>query len=595
MEAKQYYASLTASARAERSRLSRSITLISTLRLATVIAAIAAVWIFWSCTPAVIGIILVAIAAFLFLVKYHDRLFSARAMQDALIAIAGDGLARIALDLKKMPSGERYISSRHQYTYDLDVFGTDSLFSLLSSTATVAGSDLLAQHLAAPDSLRTSIAMRQQAIKELSENVDFRTHFRALGIMAQNENADSVPLDFSKIPDFKISGWQRAVTWIAPSAMGVLIILEAIGVAVTPLLIFAIIVSIVLAGIGAKRVGHLHSALDTIVKQISVFHSLLRQIEDTDFNSPLLISLQGGLRTGEVTASVASERLARILTNLDQRYNWLSYLILNCLLQWDYRQIINAGRWMKLYRQSLSDWQNVLSSFDELSALATFSFHNPDYCFPEVVADGDSTVIEAVQMGHPLIPSQRCVCNDVRSMAAGDFMVVTGANMAGKSTYLRTVGVNYLLALIGAPVFAKSMRFKPVTLFTGLRTSDSLHDNESYFFAELSRLQSIVRRATAGEPMFVILDEILRGTNSIDKQKGSLALVSKLTALGVTGIIATHDLTLGTLADKFPRHVFNRCFEAEIEGTTMKFSYLLQPGIAKNMNASFLMRQMGIT
>jgi DNA mismatch repair ATPase MutS len=186
------------------------------------------------------------------------------------------------------------------------------------------------------------------------------------------------------------------------------------------------------------------------------------------------------------------------------------------------------------------------------------------------------------------------VCNDIHCLSEGSFFVVTGANMAGKSTYLRTVAVNYLLALVGAPVFAAEMTFSPATLYTGLRTSDSLSDGASYFFAELSRLQKMVKRAEAGERMFVILDEILRGTNSVDKQKGSLGLVSKLVRLSVTGIIATHDLALGSLADSFPGKVSNYRFEAEIDGSRLTFSYRLLPGIAQNTNAYFLMQTMGI-
>ena len=271
----------------------------------------------------------------------------------------------------------------------------------------------------------------------------------------------------------------------------------------------------------------------------------------------------------------------------------MAYRILSILCQWDYRQNNNVDKWIKIYGVELDKWYNVLTKIDELSALATFSFNNPTYTFPSLDPN-EEVVIKAKALGHPLMKYEACVTNDLDMMTYGNFIVVTGANMAGKSTYLRMIGVNFLLALIGAPVFAKSMTFTPVFLFTGLRTTDSLQDNESYFFAELRRLQSIIQRAQKGEHMLVILDEILKGTNSVDKQKGSMALVKKLVELNITGIIATHDLTLGTLTNDYPDKISNSCFEAKIEGDKLSFTYKIQEGIASNMNAYFLMQHMGI-
>ena len=203
--------------------------------------------------------------------------------------------------------------------------------------------------------------------------------------------------------------------------------------------------------------------------------------------------------------------------------------------------------------------------------------------------------MKAKAAGHPLIPGTLCVRNDIETIANSSFFVITGANMAGKSTYLRTVATNFLLANIGAPVCAQSMLFSKADLFTSLRTSDSLTAGKSYFFAELERLRDIVRQAESGRRTFVILDEILRGTNSADKQKGSIGLVRKLIDLPVGGIIATHDLALGKLAEKFPEKVCNFRFEADItDDKQLSFSYRILPGIAQNANASFLMEQMGI-
>ena len=202
--------------------------------------------------------------------------------------------------------------------------------------------------------------------------------------------------------------------------------------------------------------------------------------------------------------------------------------------------------------------------------------------------------MEAAEMGHPLIGKSSRVNNPLPPMTPHSFIIITGANMAGKSTYLRTIGINYLLAMTGAPVAAKAMTFSPTMLFTGLRTNDSLADGESYFFAELKRLQSVVESASTGQRMFILLDEILRGTNSADKQRGSLGLIKKLIKLPVSGLLATHDLALGVLAEEYPQNISSYCFEANIEGDNLTFDYKLRKGTAHNLNAYFLMQHMGI-
>jgi DNA mismatch repair ATPase MutS len=224
--------------------------------------------------------------------------------------------------------------------------------------------------------------------------------------------------------------------------------------------------------------------------------------------------------------------------------------------------------------------------------LGIFAYNNPDYAYPEV---SDTFMFEAKELGHPMINRSACVRNDVEMNGQPFFLVVTGANMAGKSTYLRTAGINLVLACAGAPVCAVSLRFYPYRLVTNLRTSDSLTENESYFFAELKRLKMIIDRLQSGDRLFIILDEILKGTNSEDKQKGSIALMRQLVSLEGNGIIATHDLVLGILEKEFPGAIKNYRFEAGIDGEQLSFTYKIQEGVARNMNASFLMKQMGIT
>ena len=590
----EYYNNVAQAARRETMRLSRQVALVSWTRLAVVLLAIGGAWCFWGDTQVVATLIASCVVLFLLLVKLHNRLFAALEMQRALEQVAADNLQRIALDLNDLDGGEEYIDARHPYSYDLDLFGPRSLFALLNATATGSGRELLARNLQNPANVADAIEQRQEAVNELSSMPDFTTRLQALGIVAgvgRNKKTDDAR---NTAPKVKLQWWQRAAIVLFPTAIIALVILAIIGFDVAIYIETAAVASLLTAAAGAKMVGRLHTSVEHVVNHISIYHDLLHEIEEHNFSSPLLQELQQRLGNENEKSSAIMRRLSRLLANLDQRYNWLSYILLNTLLQWDYWQASNVARWMERYADKLGEWDTTLAHIDELCSLATFSFCNPSFAFPVICRDPHGVIIEATRLGHPLLHRDRCVCNDVSAMSAGNFMVVTGANMAGKSTYLRTVGVNYLLAMVGAPVFAGNMTVGPASLFTGLRTTDSLGDGESYFFAELRRLQSIVERAAAGERMLIILDEILKGTNSADKQKGSLALVGKLVGMNIAGIIATHDLVLGSLADRFPERVFNRCFEAEINGDTLHFDYTLRPGIAQNLNAYFLMQHMGI-
>ena len=248
--------------------------------------------------------------------------------------------------------------------------------------------------------------------------------------------------------------------------------------------------------------------------------------------------------------------------------------------------------WKEQYASELPRWLTAIAHMDALCSLATFAYNHPDYSYPVIATR--SFCLRAEDMGHPLMNRDKCVRNDIDIEKRPFFIIITGANMAGKSTYLRTVGINYLLACIGAPTCTRQMELYPARLITSLRTSDSLTDNESYFFAELKRLKLIIDKLQAGEELFIILDEILKGTNSTDKQKGSLALIKQFMTLQANGIIATHDLMLGTLAEIFPTDIRNYRFEADITDNELTFSYRLREGVAQNMNACFLMKKMGI-
>ncbi|MEA3443975.1 MAG: DNA mismatch repair protein MutS, partial [Bacteroidota bacterium] len=277
----------------------------------------------------------------------------------------------------------------------------------------------------------------------------------------------------------------------------------------------------------------------------------------------------------------------------DNRNNMIMGIVLNALLLWDYKYMLKLEKWRSSNSENFDNWIKVISEFDAFSSLANFAYNNRQFVFPDV--HQKEFKLEMKDAGHPLIPDNMRINNDLVVNGKSNFFIITGANMAGKSTFLRTVGVNLVMAMAGAPVCASRFVFKPVDVFTGMRTSDSLQKNESYFFAELSRLKTLIDLLRKGKEMFVILDEVLKGTNSKDKRLGSLALLRQLVGMEATGIIATHDVSLGDLEKEFPNNVSNRRFEVEIENDELIFDYKLKTGISRNLNATFLMKKMGIT
>jgi DNA mismatch repair ATPase MutS len=284
--------------------------------------------------------------------------------------------------------------------------------------------------------------------------------------------------------------------------------------------------------------------------------------------------------------------LARLLNLMDSNLNLLVSVILNGLFMFNIHVLFAVERWRLHYCKLVPYWFEVLTEIEALSSLGTYAFNNPAYIYPEPVSDGFR--FEAEKLGHPLISMETCVTNDIEIMGWNQFRIITGANMSGKSTFLRTIGANLLLAMMGAPVFAKRLLFYPIEIHSSIRTNDSLAKRESYFYAELRRLREIIAELESGKHKLILLDEILKGTNSSDKQTGSIALIRQLMKYKLAGLFATHDLALGELVHHYPDNIRNLCFEIHITGERMEIDYKLSPGVCKNLNASFLMKNMGI-
>ncbi|KAA6352365.1 DNA mismatch repair protein MutS [termite gut metagenome] len=579
----------------ELNKTTRQITHVGTIRLILFLAGVAGIIYFHNESRIVVGgIAAVTFIPFLFLIKKHNRLFYKKDYLEKKIEINEQELKAIDYDTSGFDGGDEFINFAHPYSYDLDIFGDHSLFQYINRTSTRLGKVRLAGWLNTPLTKKEDIELRQKAIQELTPQLELRQDFRILGLLYKGEPTDEKEInDWAKSPGFfshKVGC--RSLPVIVPAVNAIFAILS-----LTDIISFSVwgmvFVSFILFGIlFSQKITKIQDLYGKKLQILTTYAGLIRIIESQNPQSELLKRIKTLVEGDKQTASKAVNQLAKLMNALDQRNNIVIIATLNGFFFWELRQIMKIETWKESHACDLPRWLEAIGEIDALCSLATYAYNHPDYTYPQVTPVPFQ--MQAKAMGHPLMQRDKCIRNDIDIQQYPFFVIITGANMAGKSTYLRTVGINYLLACTGAPVCALQMKIYPAKLITGLHTSDSLNNNESYFFAELKRLKLIIDELKAGEKLFIILDEILKGTNSTDKQKGSFALMKQLVALQANGIIATHDLALGTLADDFPNEIKNYRFEAEISNDELTFSYQLKEGVAQNMNACFLMEKMGI-
>jgi ABC-type multidrug transport system fused ATPase/permease subunit len=540
-----------------------------------------------------IVVLFVSVMVFMLLLKSYSDHLTKKEFFSNLSKINSDEAAALNGDLSNFDAGSRYIDTSHDFSYDVDLFGEASLFRYLNRTVTSYGRDILAKWISDPYSLTPELSERQEIIRELSSRIKWRQEFIASGM--------GIPLEQSNIED--LLGWMKKDTgdlppfgkiliYLLPAAAITGLILLNAGVIHYSVFVLLVLVNLTYVSSGMKKTNEIHRSLSGRYTYLSSLNRLMHVFSGESFNSAALVSMQEELTGQHGSASFAVKKLSRLLQSFDSRLNILVGFGLNGLLLWDYHCIMRLNRWKAKYKSSFPIWLGIIGKVDAYSSLANFAYNNPTFAYPGI-SQGE-IFIKAEMLGHPLIDEEKRVNNDFRIEKEGDICIITGANMAGKSTFLRTVAVNLILGMTGSPVCAGSMRFTPVKLFTSMRTTDSLSGNESYFYAELKRLRSLKSKVAENEPLLFILDEILKGTNSTDKALGSRLFVEKLVLNGGTGMIATHDLSLGELEKDHQDKIFNMCFEIEIDGESIRFDYKLKPGMTKKMNAALLMKQMGI-
>ncbi|MEA4904681.1 MAG: hypothetical protein VB090_07555 [Petrimonas sp.] len=531
---------------------------------------------------------------FLALLTRHKYLLYKKTKSEALARIARNELKAFEYDFSPFDGAPEQIDPAHGFSFDLDIFGERSVFQMLNRTCLAMGKETLAGTIGNPLKDGGEIRVKQLAVKELSEKEDFCLDFRTIGILSDDKLFDNRSINqLCKVQEqFRRHSLWKIATYAVPALYVLFIVLVFTGLTTGSGFTLLYFTTLIVSVFPMKKVKHIRQLFDNKAKLLESYADLLKLMETTNFESELLKSLQQSIKNEGQSASSAIKQLAQYSRNLDLAFAVPIFLLLNPLFLWNVVYALKIEKWMQHNAVEIGKWFSTLAQVDALVSLGTFAANNPDYVFPTFE---HSIPFRAKKLGHPLISRHKCVRNDINIVQKPFFMIVTGANMAGKSTYLRTVGVNYVLAGIGLPVCAECMSYRPGQLLTNLRTADSLVNNESYFFAELKRLKMIIERLESGEHgLFVILDEILKGTNSQDKQRGSFQLMKRLVKLGGNGIIATHDLALGELEKEFPQEIENFHFDAKIENDLLSFDYKLQHGIAQTMNASYLMKSMGI-
>ena len=560
---------------------------LSMVRLVVFLAIVFCTWFFFGNIKVIVPVLIVGIALFFYLVTIYSDLKLLKQKKQQLIKINQIEIKVLNGDLSDLDLGEEFKDPTHFFSYDIDLFGIGSFFQYLNRTTIHTGKEKLASILS--ENAINEIVKKQEAIKELSEMPKWRQQFSATGSLIKVDESIETIVKWLKNHKFFTP---KSMSYL-PSVFGVislgLFVLSYFSFIPNSLIVLWFFTGIIVTGIYLKKINALYLYANKAKDTFKQYHQLLAFIENETFTSEILIQKQAAIKTETQKASQIFLKLSKILDAFDQRNNMIIGIFVNAFALRDLQHCYNIEQWIKTYAEKVDSWFEVIAFFDAQNSLANFNFNHPNFTFPGIVEN--QTTIKAEDLGHPLIKEEKRVTSSV-TINTEEFFIITGANMAGKSTFLRTISLSIVMSNIGLPVCANKFEYSPIKLITSMRTSDSLTEDESYFFSELKRLKYIVDNI-ATDNYFIILDEILKGTNSTDKAIGSKKFVQKLVGSNSTGIIATHDLSLCKISEELPE-VKNYFFDAEIINDELHFDYTLKTGICKNMNASFLLKKMEI-
>jgi MutS domain V len=534
---------------------------------------------------------LVPLAGFIALVVVHLRASRSRQRSRRAEAFYERGLARLQDRWVGTGStGDRFRDDAHPYERDLDLFGRGSLFELLCTARTGSGERALAARLSAPASI-PDVRESQTAVQELTPRLDLREEIAILG----DEVSIGVHAEGLAAWGAAPIGLTSRTTPVVAAALSVITVTGCVLWSATDLGAWPFTAGIlleVLFFIRVRRgVQEVLAGVDRPAAELDLLARLLERVENEPFEAPRLVRLRQELDTAGQPPSRSIARLRLLVQLVDARRNQL-FAPISGMLMWGTQLAFAIERWRATSGAAVGRWLSALGEFEALLSLASHAHEHPDDPYPELVDDGPC--LEGKALGHPLLSAEQCVENDVRFADGLQLFLVSGSNMSGKSTWLRTVGTNTVLALAGAPVRAGSLRISRLQVAASMRSQDSLLDGRSRFYAEIERIKQVMDLAEGDVPALFLLDELLHGTNSHDRAIGAAAVVRELVGRGALGLVTTHDLTLAGIVESLGASAINVHFEDHLEEGKMVFDYRLQPGVVTKSNALDLMRAIGL-
>ena len=538
----------------------------------------------WLVAPALVFVVLAIV---------HERVIRARVTVSRAVQWYERGLARLE---DRWPgdgeTGTRFRDDSHLYARDLDLFGKGSLFQLLSTAQTASGEETLAAWLLAgaePNTVRT----RQEAVRDLAERSQLREELHTLGADVRTSIDSASLVTWATAPAVLDSWWLRVTAPVL--GVGAIAAIAAWAAGLIPGLVpfYVVVVNVTIGMAFRKRVDHVLHRASGPSRELVVLSALLERLRGDSFTADRLHQLQATLGNGHDDVVAAVRRLSRVIQMHDWQHN-IIFAPVAALVSWGPQCAAAVEMWQARYGPSVEGWLHAVGEFEALAALATYSYEHPDDPFPELVEGEGTPVYEAGQLAHPLIPKARVVANDLHLGAEPQLLIVSGSNMSGKTTLLRTVGVNGVLALAGAPVRAQRLRLSPVAIGATLRVQDSLLEGRSRFYAEISRIRQLVDIVRGSTPLLFLLDELFHGTNSHDRVEGAHGVLHFLVNLRAIGLVTTHDLSLAAIAERLEAKAANVHFEDRVVDGEITFDYRFRPGRATHGNALALMKAVGL-
>jgi hypothetical protein len=529
------------------------------------------------------------LAAFLIVLILHDRVNRATRRAQRAVAFYERGLARVEDRwIGGGEPGDRFLDSEHPNAADLDLFGRGSLFELLCTARTHTGQDTLARWLLHPATAEV-VRARQDAVRDLRDRLDLREDLAALGSSATVDLAGLI--HWAQSPCLLHSRVLRVLLFALSILAAATLIGWFTGLSDRLWFLVVALLDCLIAGALFPRVSRVLKPIEKRGGELAVFAGILGRIERESFTAPALLKLRTALDTEGRSPSRRIRQLVTLIEWLNARRNQF-FLPVSLVLMWGTQLAFALEAWRATCGHAVARWLDAVGEFEALSALAAYAYENPEHVFPEIVAK--TPCFSGRALGHPLLPRARCVPNDVELCDGVRLLLVSGSNMSGKSTMLRTIGINAVLAQAGAPVRAEELRLSSLTVGGTLRIQDSLQAGRSRFYAEITRLKQLLDLAKSSPPLLFLLDEILHGTNPHDRRVGAEAVVRSLLACGAFGLVTTHDLALTHLAEQIGPAARNTHFADQIDGDQIHFDYRMQPGIVEHSNALALMRAVGL-